>query len=283
MSLHHTLAAARARLVAAGITPAEAAIDVEVFARTILGWDRVRLLTEQNAPAPAALEPRFSEWIARREQKEPTAYIVGVREFWGLEFAVSPSVLVPRPESEFIVEEALACLQGVAAPRIADVGTGSGCVGIALAHELPRSHITAIDISAEALAVARINAQRHGVAERVAIIHTSFLDGVAGPFEAIVSNPPYVKEQDRTDLSRAVIRYEPHVALFGGEDGLSGVAAVLAGAESRLVSGGWLVFEFGLGQDDEVRAMVEAYENYRVDHIREDLQGVPRTAVVQRR
>ena len=137
MTLHETLAAARQRLVAAGIAADEAAIDVDMYARTILGWDRVRLLTEQQAPAPAALEPRFSEWLSRREQKEPSAYILGVREFWGLEFEVSPAVLIPRPESEFIVEEALARVNGSGSPAIADVGTGSGCIAIAIARSVP--------------------------------------------------------------------------------------------------------------------------------------------------
>ena len=283
MTLHETLAAARARLVAAGIAPDEAAVDVDLFARTILGWDRARLLTERQSPAPPALEPRFSEWIARRAEKEPTAYIVGVREFFGLEFAVSPSVLVPRPESEFIVEEALAVLPPDAPARIADVGTGSGCIGISLAHERPRARVVATDISGAALAVARGNAARLGVADRVTCIETSYLDGVDGPFDAIVSNPPYVKDRDRAFTQRAVVRYEPHVALFGGEDGLDGVQAVLDAAAVRLAPGGWLVFEFGLGQDTEVEELVARYPDLRLDHVRADLQGIPRTAVVRHR
>ena len=281
MTLHDALAAARARLAAAGIAPDEAAVDVDLYARTILGWDRARLLTEMKYPVPTALEPRFSEWIARREQKEPTAYIVGFREFWGLEFSVTPAVLVPRPESEMIVEEALAVVPAGAAARIADVGTGSGCIGIALAHERPRARVTATDISGAALAVAQRNARKLGVADRVAFVETSYLDGVTGPFDLIVSNPPYVKERDRAFVQRAVVRYEPHVALFGGEHGLDGVLAVLDAAAGRLAPGGWIVFEFGLGQDDEIRALVAGYPQYRVDHIREDLQGIPRTAVVQ--
>lgn len=283
MTLHDTIAAARARLVAAGIAPDEAAVDVDLFARSILGWDRARLLSELQSPAPPALEPRFSEWIARRAEKEPTAYIVGVREFWGLEFAVSPAVLVPRPESEFIVEEALAVLPADAAVHIGDVGTGSGCIGIALAHTLPRSRVTATDISGAALEVARGNAQRHGVSGRMEFIETSYLDGVAGPFDAIVSNPPYVKDRDRAFIQRAVVRYEPHVALFGGADGLDGVSAVATAAVTRLVPGGWLIFEFGLGQDAEIEELIAGYPELRLDHIRADFQGIPRTAVVRHR
>jgi release factor glutamine methyltransferase len=286
VTLHETLTAARQRLVAAGIAENEAAIDVDVYARTILGWDRARLLTEQQAPVPAALEPRFSEWLSRREQKEPSAYILGSREFWGLDFEVSPAVLIPRPESEFIVEEALASMNGKAAggnraPRVADVGTGSGCIAVAIAHTVPGARVVATDISGDALAVARRNAQRNGVGDRVDFIETSYMDGIEGPFDVITSNPPYVKEQDRQYITRAVVRYEPHVALFGGEDGLSGVRALLDAARFRLAPGGWLIFEFGLGQDDEISELVAGYAEYRLDRIRADLQGIPRTAVVQ--
>jgi release factor glutamine methyltransferase len=281
LTLHETLTAARQRLMAAGITEDEAALDVDVYARTILGWDRVRLLTEQHRPAPAALEPRFSEWLSRREQKEPSAYIIGSREFWGLEFEVSPAVLIPRPESEFIVEEALALVNGNRAPRIADVGTGSGCIAVAIAHTVQGARVVATDISGDALQVARRNARRNGVADRVRFVETSYMDGLEGPFDVITSNPPYVKEADRRFVSRAVVRYEPHVALFGGDDGLSGVRSVLEGARFCLSPGGWLIFEFGLGQDEEVGELVAGYREYRLDHIRDDLQGIPRTAVVQ--
>jgi release factor glutamine methyltransferase len=283
LTLHETLAAARQRLAAAGIREDEAAIDVDVYARTILGWDRVRLLSEQHQPAPAALEPRFSEWLSRREQKEPSAYIIGSREFWGLHFEVSPAVLIPRPESEFIVEEALALINGSRTPRIADVGTGSGCIAVAIAHTVPDARVVATDISRDALEVARRNARRNGVADRIHFVETSYMDGIDGPFDVITSNPPYVKEQDRLYVTRAVVRYEPHVALFGGDDGLSGVRAVVEAARFRLAAGGWLIFEFGLGQDDEIAELVAGYAEYRLDRIRADLQGIPRTALVQLR
>lgn len=281
MSLYNTLAQARARLVAAGIADDEAAIDVDLYVRTILGWDRARLIVEQQAEAPAALEPRFSEWIARREQREPTAYIVGMREFWGLEFAVSPSVLIPRPESEFIVEETVGRLRSAQAPRIVDVGTGSGCIAVSIAYELPQAHVTATDISGKALAVARANADRLGVSNRITFIETSYLDGLTGTFDAVVSNPPYVKDEHKALVQRPVVKYEPHVALFGGADGLSGVRSVLDGAGPRLVPGGWLIVEFGDGQDDDVRELVGRYPRYRLLDIKEDLQGIPRTAIVQ--
>ena len=281
--LHERLAAGRERLVAAGIEPTAAAIDVDLFARTILGWDRARVLMARTEPAPEALEPRFSEWIRRRADREPSAYIVGTREFWGLDFRVSPDVLIPRPETEFIVEESLAILKGLAlaSPRLADIGTGSGCIAISLLHELPSAHITATDVSSAALVVARDNAKRLGVQTRITCIETSFLDGIGGPFDLIVANPPYVKEGDKVALTRDV-RHEPDVALFGGITGLQGLEAVLDAAIRTLGAGGWLVMEFGFGQDDDVMRLVAARPSLRIERIRADLQGIPRTAVIQR-
>jgi len=191
-ALCHKLAEARARLVEAGVSPADAAVDVDVYVRVILGWDKATLVANQRDASPATLEPRFSEWIARRELREPTAYILSGREFWGREFLVTPAVLVPRPETEFIVEEGLPLARGLAAPRIADIGTGSGILALTFASELPASIIVATDLSGEALDIARENAKRLGVADRVAFVETSYLDGVGGDFDLIVANPPYV-------------------------------------------------------------------------------------------
>lgn len=281
--LHERLAAGRDRLVAAGIEPASAAIDVDLFARMILGWDRARVLSAGREPAPEALEPRFSEWIRRRAHREPTAYIVGVREFWGLDFGVTPDVLIPRPDSELIVEEALAVLAALSLtqPRVADIGTGSGCLAVSLAREVPAARVTATDISAKALEVARQNAKRHRVDDRVRYVETSFLDGVEGPFDLIAANPPYVKEGDRPSLSRDV-QHEPDVALFGGASGLRDVEAVFDTALWALAPGGWLVMEFGLGQEDDVRRLVAARPALRLDRVRQDLQGISRTAVIER-
>lgn len=281
MRLAQRLAEARARLVAAGLSPQDAAIDIELYARTILGWDRARMLTDQHLDSPPTLEPRLSEWTERRATREPSAYILGVREFWGLDFTVSPDVLIPRPETEFIVEEALPLMRGMARPRVVDVGTGAGILAVSIAHEMPEASVLATDISAAALAVARGNAERNGVAARITFIQTSFLDGVDGPFDVIVSNPPYVRDRDKAALSRDV-RHEPDVALFGGPDGLGAVAAVLDAAAAKLTAGGWLLMEFGYGQEDDVRALVAARPALRLDHVRDDLQGIARTAIIQR-
>jgi release factor glutamine methyltransferase len=279
--LAEALARARARLVAAGIQPDEAAIDVDVYATTILGWDRATLLQNLRQPTPAALEPQFSQWIARREHREPTAYIVGSREFWGRRFLVTSAVLVPRPETEFIIEEALRLLRTCAAPRIADIGTGSGILAVTLAAEVSGADVTATDLSSDALQVAKQNAERHGVGARVTFLNTSYLDDVPGAFDVIVANPPYVRDGDKPALAYDV-RHEPDVALFGGPDGLRDVAGVLDAAVDKLTSGGWFVMEFGYGQEDDVRRLIDARRTLRLNHIRDDLQGIARTAIIQK-
>jgi release factor glutamine methyltransferase len=285
LKLHERLAQARAQLNAVGIPNPEAAIDVDLFARTILGWDRARLIVEANADMPPALEPRFSEWIDRCARHEPASYIVGEREFWGLDFLVNPAVLIPRPESEFIVEEVLA-IAGPVPPsaailRIADLGTGSGCIGVAIAHSLPNVHVVATDISAEAVAVARQNAARHGVDARMEFYATSYLGGIEGDFDIIATNPPYVRELDRGGIGLNV-RHEPEVALYGGDDGLLHIAGVLDTAVQKLRPHGWLVMEIGLGQEDDVSALVAARPSLAVRRIRNDLQGIARTFVIQK-
>jgi len=281
ISLSVTLAAARARLVAAGIRPDEAAVDVDVYATTILGWDRATLLQNLRQATPAALEPRFSEWIARREHREPTAYIVGSREFWGRQFVITSAVLVPRPETELIVEEALARLRAFAEPRIADIGTGSGILAVTLAAEVPGARVTATDLSSDALAVAKQNAERHDVDRRITFLNTSYLDAVPSTFHLIVANPPYVRDGDKSALARDV-RHEPDMALFGGPDGLRDVTGVLDAAAEKLTPGGWFVMEFGYGQEDDVRRLVVARRALRFDHVRNDLQGIARTAIIQK-
>ena len=285
MTLYERLAAAREQLIGAGIQPAEAALDVDVYARTILKWDRARLLLNHREPLPARLEPQFSEWVERRARFEPTAYIVGEREFWGLDIAVTPAVLIPRPETELIVDEVTALVRRGfvgASPRIADIGTGSGCIAVAVAHENPSTRLLATDVSSEALAVARQNASRHGVRDRVRFVCTSYLDGVDATFDIIAANPPYVRAVDRKGLSADVLQ-EPHVALFGGDTGLQHIDAVLSTAAKKVRSGGWLVMEFGFGQEDDVRALAERHTDLLVHHTRADLQGLARTVIIQRR
>ena len=282
MTLYEALARARARLAEAGISEADASLDVDLYARTILGWDKARLLIEQQSPVPGPLEPTLSEWIERRILREPTAYIIGHREFWGLDFTVTPAVLIPRPETESIVDEGVALARALPSPRLADIGTGSGCIAVALARELPGARFVATDVSEGALAVARANAERHGVADRIEFVATSYLDGVEGGFDVITANPPYVRDGDKPGLSQDV-RHEPDVALFGGTEGLRDIGGVLAAASASLLPGGWLVMEFGYGQEPGVERLVSMQTALRLHRVQPDLQGIPRTAIIQRR
>jgi len=296
LTLFETLAAARHQLIAAGIPAEEAAIDVPLFACTILGWDRAHLIAARSQETPPALEPQFSEWIARRLAHEPAAYIVGHREFWGLDFIVSPAVLIPRPETELIVEEALASrenrppgsgrgrlpIDGTAARRlrVVDVGTGSGCLAVTLALEMPEADVLAVDISERALVIARRNAERLGAADRVRFVRTSLLEGIAPGIDLIVSNPPYVPDGHRQALSSEVRDYQPHEAVLGGPDGFDVIRQLLAQASARLAPGGRLLMEFGAGQDDGVRALVTGTAGVALYGIRDDLQGIPRMAII---
>jgi release factor glutamine methyltransferase len=178
-----------------------------------------------------------------------------------------------------VVEEAMSVAPN--ATRIADIGTGSGCIAVSLARELPQASVTATDLSSEALNIARQNAARHGVDGRITFVETSYLDGVAGPFDLIVANPPYVRLRDKAALS-APVRHEPDVALFGGDSGLRDIAGVLDAAIGKLRAGGWFVMEFGFGQEDDVRELVAARPLLRFDRVRNDLQGLARTAIIQR-
>jgi release factor glutamine methyltransferase len=277
------VAEARARLAGAGIPPAEADRDARLLASWQLGWDASRYWIGANEPEPVGFTAGYEALIARRASREPVAYITGMQEFWGLAFEVSPAVLIPRPETELIVEAALGLLPNRNVPvDIADACTGSGCLAIALASELSRARLVATDISDNALAVARRNAERHGVAGRIGLVRSDLLHGVAGPFHIIVANPPYVPERDRQTLQPEVRDHEPGEALFAGDAGLSVIPRLIEQASSRLRGGGVLIFEFGFGQLDAVSAMISSAAAFGEPDIRADLQGIPRIAVVQR-
>jgi release factor glutamine methyltransferase len=284
VALHALVRAARERLAGAGVLPDIAAIDAEVLARGVLGWDRARYLADREHPPPDGFAAQYDVWIARRAEREPVAQILGRREFWGREFTVTRDVLTPRPETELVVEETLDRFARSPGPpqRVADVGTGSGILAITFALEWPEAAIVATDISTEALAVAATNADAHGVARRVGLVRTSLLDGVAGPFDVVVSNPPYVPDGARLALSRDVREYEPSVALFGGPDGFGVIKALLPQAARVLVPGGLLVHEFGAGQEERMRAAAAGEPGLELLAIRDDLQGIPRVAVFRK-
>ena len=280
-TLHEHIAAARRQLEAAGISADAAALDADVLARHVLGWDRAQLLSRLRDAAPAAFSARYQPLVDRRAQREPVALITGSREFWGRDFAVTRDTLVPRPETELIVEEALRWLPDRASTAI-DVGTGSGCLAVTLAAERPRDRVVATDISHEALLVARGNAQRHHVEDRLTLIRTDLVDGLLMKADLIVSNPPYVPNIDAWRLPIDVARYEPATALFGGPDGMTVIERLLATLTPLLALHAAFIVEFGYGQEDHVRAAA-AREGWQVVRVRSDLQGIARTAVLERK
>jgi release factor glutamine methyltransferase len=274
---------ARRRLESAGIDGNEAALDARLLAQHVLGWDAARLLTRETEDAPADFRDSFTALVARREAREPLAYITGQKEFWSLTFLVTPTVLVPRPETELLVEIALQLIPDREARfSAADAGTGSGCLAVALAKERPRAVVLATDIAAGALVVARLNAGRHGVSQRIEFLETDLLKGAPDPFDLILANPPYVPAVDGPSLQPEVRDYEPAVALFAGDDGLEAIRRLIAESVLRLNPGGSLVFEFGFGQEQAVEQLISATPGLRLQEIRQDLQGIPRAAVATR-
>lgn len=282
-TIHQRVAHARARLLAAGISRDEADRDARLLARWVLGWDASRFWTAANEDASANFNAEYDVLVDRREAREPVAYITGRQEFWGLSFDVSPAVLIPRPETELIVETVLECLPNRAVSlNIADVGTGCGCLAVALASELPNAQIAATDLSAVALEIARRNASHHGVSNRIEFERTNLLTGLEREFHLIVANPPYVPEDQRPGLQPEVRDHEPATALFAGDSGLAVIRRLLEEAVACLKTGGLLIFEFGFGQADAVRALIARTPGLHELEIKMDLQGIPRTAVVQR-
>jgi release factor glutamine methyltransferase len=274
---HGAIARARQALTAAGLTVSDAAVDAEVLARHVLGWDRTALLVHGREPATAAFLRDYEAAIARRTAREPVAFITGRREFWGRDFEVTRDVLVPRPETELVVDVALRELRDSRPLRILDVGTGSGCLAVTLAAELPNAYVVASDVSRPALDVARRNATRHGVGPRVACLVANLLDPIVGPLDVIVSNPPYVPIG--AELPPEVEHYEPPAALFAGADGLDAIRTLVSTARAVLAGHGLFVVEFGFGQSDALRAMARASGWTRVE-LHNDLQGIPRVAVM---
>ena len=224
-----------------------ARLDAEVLLAHVRGCQRILLYTAFDTPVSDAERARFRELVKRRGEGEPVAYLVGNREFFSLPFAVSPAVLVPRPETEGLVVRVIDLCKPLPAARIIDVGTGSGAIAVTLAKHLPRARLAATDISPAALAVARENAGRHGVADRIEFLECDLLSApsVAGPWDVIVSNPPYVRDDEFDGLPRDVRLHEPKGALVAGPTGVEVVARLAADAVGALATGGWLIVEIG--------------------------------------
>lgn len=249
-------------------------LGAEVLLAHVLNTARERLIAHPEQGLTAEEAGHYRELVERCAAGEPLYYLLGRREFYGLEFAVDARVLIPRPETEHVVEAALdwAGRTGHAAPRAVDVGTGSGAIAVTLAVKLPGAWVAATDVSAGALAVARANAVRHGVADRMAFVAADLLAPLAGPFDLIVANLPYVScdEMGALDADANVVAHEPHVALDGGTDGLALLRRFLTQAPARLRPGGALFMEIGAGQAARVTALAaEAFPAAEVGTIRD--------------
>ena len=263
-----------------GAHPERASRDAEMLLLHLLGKDRAWRMTHGDVLLPNAFARSYSELLERRYQGEPIQYIIGETEFSGLPFRVTPDVLIPRPETEHLVEKVLEFAANFPAPRIVDVGTGSGCIAIALAHKFPHAAITAIDLSRSALAVARENAKRNGVDLR--FLEGDLLMPVAEEqFEIVVSNPPYVPSADRDTLSVEVRDYEPAQALFAGADGLAIYRRLIPAALAALVSGGFVVLEIGYGQQEPVGALLTG-AGFNHVAFTADLHGIARVATARK-
>jgi release factor glutamine methyltransferase len=259
-----------------------ARLDAELLLGTVLRKNRAWLLAHGEDALPETAIPQLAEWVERRSFGEPMQYILGETEFYGLSLRVTRDVLIPRPETELVVEKALASAGAFHGPRIVDVGTGSGAIAIALAHTLAKAAVTATDISGDALTLARENANQNGVQERVRFFAGDLLAPVAGEqFEIVVSNPPYVASADRDSLAVEVRDYEPAQALFAGEDGLAIYRRLIPAAHAVLVPGGWIVLEIGYGQEAGVRALLHE-AGFETIEVAADLQGIPRVALARR-
>jgi len=281
--INDLVADARRRFRAAGIPSDEAALDARLLAQHLLGWDSARLLTHGDETATARFRDDYESLVSRRSAREPLAYITGCREFWNLNIEVTPAVLIPRPETELLIEAALEQFDRTQAVRILDLCTGSGCVAVGLGREFPRAAIVASDISEEALAVARRNVTRHGLAARVRCTRADLFSGIEGPFDLIVSNPPYVPTTDAKSLQPEVREFEPPAALFAGEDGMQIVRRLVKEAGTTLAPEGILIFEFGAGQGPAVGSALSHASGLTLLELKRDLQDIPRAAVVQRR
>jgi release factor glutamine methyltransferase len=239
-----------------GMRSLESVLDVEVLLAHALGTDRARIKAHPEAPLDAAQLAWFRSALQRRAAGEPVAYIVGHREFWTLRLTIGPTVLVPRPETELLVERSLA-LRDAQAANALDLGTGSGAVALALAHERPAWQVTGVDSSAAALDLARRNATALQL-ERIELLHGEWFAPVSGRrFDLIVGNPPYVAAGDPV-LASAPLRFEPQVALAGGSDGLDAIRLIVQDAPGHLAPGGWLLLEHGATQAAAVAALLVA-------------------------
>lgn len=261
-------------------------LDAEVLLAHAAGCRRIDLYGLRFAEeASPETRQKYRELIRRRLEGCPVAYLVGRKEFYGLEFQVTPAVLIPRPDSEHVVMECLELGKEMPSPRIVDIGTGSGNLAIAIAKHLPRSQVTAIDKSAEALQVAHTNAEKHGVLERMRFFQGDLFASLGADerFEFVVSNPPYIPEEELKHLPGGVRDYEPHLALNGGPGGFVVFDRLIDDAHRRLVPGGYLLVEIGAPQEKTARAHIEERSEYELAPTIHDFSGHPRVVKARRK
>lgn len=280
MTLRHAIARAAARISEFPDLRSNAQRDAELLLLHVIGASRTALFMDENRLVADHDLAVYDALIARRMAAEPIQYIIGEQEFYGLLLKVTPAVLIPRPETELLVEAVLERLPKGAPLRIVDVGTGSGAIAIAVAFHLPLSEVTAVDLSDAALAIARENAARHGLGERISFLRSDLLAALAGrgSFDAVLSNPPYVPEVDAESLHRQVREFEPRTALFAGPDGLDIYRRLIPQASAILKPGGLLALEIGYGQQTALEDLLCQWDEVQV---LSDLQGIARLVLAR--
>ncbi len=280
MQLREALISATERLTKAGI--ADSRKDAELLLMFTLGRDRSFLYSHPERSLTNEESAQYDDALGKRSRGMPPQYITGHQEFWGMDLFVSPAVLIPRPETEHLVETVLDLARAMKRPRIVDVGTGSGCIALALARELPHAEIHAVDISPAALEVARSNAARHGLEDRVRFQDSDLLRAFprdVAHFDFVVSNPPYVSEGEGDSLQREVRDFEPPLALFAGANGLGVIDRLIPQAKPALEAGGWLMMEIGEGQKESLWERLIDWGDVRFTN---DLQQIPRVVAAQK-
>ncbi len=259
-------------------------MNAEVLLMFVLSVDRAYLYAHPERELTAEEGSRYNETLHERATGKPAQYITGHQEFWGMDLIVTPAVLIPRPETEHVIETVMELAKEFPARTIVDVGTGSGCIALALAQELPQAQVLATDISTESLEVAKANAARHQLEKRVSFVAADLLsrDGgsyVSAEVDFVVSNPPYVSEEERDKVQREVRKFEPNVAVFGGPHGLEIYRRLIPEAHGVLRPGGWLVMEIGFSQEEQIRELLRDWAEVRVTA---DLQGIPRVLAARK-
>jgi len=286
VTIAEAIAKASARLTAHHVENAR--LDAELLLAYVFERDRAWLV----AHFPDELDERhrryYDQLLNCRAVREPLQYITGRQEFWGLDFTVTRDVLIPRPETELVVEAALAAAVGLPAPLIIDLCTGSGCIAVSLAKELPGARIIATDRSPEALAVARTNARKHLVAGRGLFVEGDLFGPLSGPdiagrIDIITANPPYIREGELSSLQPEVRDFEPELALVAGPEGTEVAERIIRTAPEHLKSGGLLIMEMGIGQADGIRKIVDSTGRYLPPTVRKDLAGIERVIIVKKK